>query len=731
MIDWDVAISTGTRWARPGPQVSLAEARRTVSELRDLAGAVQQPVYEVTGMSAASDHSLGRIAVVDRPGWIRANVDGFRVVLEPLVEQLRERAPGGSAGSRPGSVMTAVGSRVTGIQAGLILAYLSSRVLGQYELFLPPETSPVDGEQPGRLTLVAPNIVMVERELGVDPRDFRRWVCLHEETHRLQFTAVTWLRDYVQGQMTEFLLASELDPAAILQRLRSAADAMAGAVRGGDGGSLIDAVATPRQREIMDRLTAVMTLVEGHGDYVDGRGRAASGALGRADQGAVQLQARIERPDRADDPPHSRHRPQDEAVRGGLQVRPHGRGRGRHGRLQQGLDVAGDPADQGGIRPPPGVGGAGRVRLLASMGPGVAVAEVRNAVRSCLSDLAAGDLVLVACSGGADSLALAAAAAFVAPRLGLRVGGVTVDHGLQPGSAERAASVAALLSKLGLDPVRSAAVTVAPSLAAGPEAAARVARYGALDEAAIYCGAAAILLGHTLDDQAETVLLGLARGSGGRSLAGMAARRGALPPAVAWRAPRDHQRRVRRTGPRTLAGPAQPRLPLRPGPGPPPGAARARGGPRAGRGRGPGPHREPVAHRRRMPRRPRVRRKRKAPRLRLGPGRARRGWLRALPAAIRTRVLRDAAIMAGCPARSPPGMSTGIDALVTGWRGQRWVDLPGGVRARRQAGKVWFTGSAPGGRAPAAGQAAGRQAIEEGLVRGWEVRWTKKTWGPT
>jgi coenzyme F420 biosynthesis associated uncharacterized protein len=266
MIDWDVAIATGTRWARPGPQVSLAEARRTVSELRDLAGAVQQPVYDVTGMSATSDGALGRVAVVDRPGWIRANVDGFRVVLEPLVDQLRERAPGG--GSKGGGVMTAVGSRVTGFQTGLILAYLSSRVLGQYELFLPPETSPVDGEQPGRLTLVAPNIVMVERELGVDTHDFRRWVCLHEETHRLQFTAVPWLRDYVQGQMTEFLLASELDPAAILQRIRGAADAMAGAVRGGDGGSLIDAVATPRQREILDRLTSVMTLVEGHGDYV-------------------------------------------------------------------------------------------------------------------------------------------------------------------------------------------------------------------------------------------------------------------------------------------------------------------------------------------------------------------------------------------------------------------------------------------------------------------------------
>ena len=115
MIDWDLAISTGTRWARPGPQVSLAEARRTVAELRDLAGAVQQPVHEVTGMAASADGSLGRVAVVDRPGWIRANVDGFRVVLEPLVEQLRERAPGTANQSRPGSVVSTVGSRVTEI----------------------------------------------------------------------------------------------------------------------------------------------------------------------------------------------------------------------------------------------------------------------------------------------------------------------------------------------------------------------------------------------------------------------------------------------------------------------------------------------------------------------------------------------------------------------------------------------------------------------------------------
>jgi coenzyme F420 biosynthesis associated uncharacterized protein len=263
MIDWQVATATGVRWVRPGPQVSMADARKVVAELRQLAAAVAEPVRELTGLPGSAED--GMVAVVDRPGWIRANVDGFRVVLDPLVHRMTE----GSSMPQPGPVITAVGSRMTGMQAGLILAYLAGRVLGQYELFLPPDPDVPGSDAPaGRLTLVAPNIVMVERELDVNPHDFRRWVCLHEETHRTQFTSVPWLRPYVQQQMTDFLLASELDPASILDRLRAAADAVAGAVRGGDGESLIEAMQSPRQREILDKMTSVMTLVEGHGDYV-------------------------------------------------------------------------------------------------------------------------------------------------------------------------------------------------------------------------------------------------------------------------------------------------------------------------------------------------------------------------------------------------------------------------------------------------------------------------------
>jgi tRNA(Ile)-lysidine synthase len=149
------------------------------------------------------------------------------------------------------------------------------------------------------------------------------------------------------------------------------------------------------------------------------------------------------------------------------------------------------------------------------------VAAVRAAVRRGLSGLPGDALVLVACSGGADSLALASAARFTGRRTGL----VTVDHGLQEGSDRRARSVAAWARSAGFDPVRIETVSVT-GLPGGPEAAARTARYAALSAAAERLGAAAVLLGHTRDDQAETVLLALARGAGPRGLAGMPERRG-------------------------------------------------------------------------------------------------------------------------------------------------------------------------------------------------------------
>jgi coenzyme F420 biosynthesis associated uncharacterized protein len=270
MVDWDLAVTTGRRLVRPGPSVSAGEARDAVAQLRTFAAEANGHVASFTRLDAPTDGSA--VVVIDRPGWIEANAAGFRTVLEPLVEKIQQRRPHGA------SPMTdAVGSKVTGAQTGALLAFLATKVLGQYELFPPYGVDPTD--KPGRLLLVAPNIVSAEREMGVDPQDFRLWVCLHEETHRVQFGAVPWLRGHLMDEIGAFVAATDVDPAALAARLKAAGAAAYSALRDGfdpdaeDGGSLVEAVQTPAQREILDRITALMSLLEGHADYVmDGVG---------------------------------------------------------------------------------------------------------------------------------------------------------------------------------------------------------------------------------------------------------------------------------------------------------------------------------------------------------------------------------------------------------------------------------------------------------------------------
>jgi coenzyme F420 biosynthesis associated uncharacterized protein len=274
MVDWNLAVATATRFVRPGPDVSRDEARAVVTELRRHAKASEEHVRGFTRLGEAGAHDTP-VLVVDRPGWVRANVAGFRELLKPLLDRMQERR----SGTPGGAVLGAVGGKVTGVEVGMLLSFMSSRVLGQYETFAPASRDlPAGGNGGGRLLLVAPNIVHVERELEVDPHDFRLWVCLHEETHRTQFTAVPWLRDHLQGEIQSFLGETEMDPMTILERIREAAQSLAGGRPEGeqdeDGGrSLVELVQTPAQREILGRLTAVMSLLEGHADFVmDGVG---------------------------------------------------------------------------------------------------------------------------------------------------------------------------------------------------------------------------------------------------------------------------------------------------------------------------------------------------------------------------------------------------------------------------------------------------------------------------
>jgi coenzyme F420 biosynthesis associated uncharacterized protein len=273
MVDWKLAVATATRLARPGPEVTRDEARAIVAELRRHAKAAEEHVRGHTRMIPEGHEPPDTpVLVVDRAGWVRANVAGFRELLKPLFEKMRERRPGGPGGA----VIGAVGGKVTGVEVGMLLSFMSSRVLGQYETFAPATRDLPAASDGGRLLLVAPNIVHVERELDVDPHDFRLWVALHEETHRTQFTGVPWLRDHLQGEIQAFLDQTDVDPMTVVERLREAAQSLAGGRPEGEedeGRSIVELVQTPGQREILGRLTAVMSLLEGHADFVmDGVG---------------------------------------------------------------------------------------------------------------------------------------------------------------------------------------------------------------------------------------------------------------------------------------------------------------------------------------------------------------------------------------------------------------------------------------------------------------------------
>ncbi|MGW2563763.1 zinc-dependent metalloprotease [Streptomyces sp. NPDC001514] len=294
MVDWNLAVATATRLVRPGPDVSRDEARAVVAELRRHAKSSEEHVRDFTRMIPEGHEPEDTpVLVVDRAGWVKANVAGFRELLKPLLDKMQERR----AGTPGGAMFGAVGGKVTGVELGMLLSFLASRVLGQYETFA-PSTRELPGApgSNGRLLLVAPNIVHVERELDVAPHDFRLWVCLHEETHRTQFTAVPWLRDHLEGEIQSFLAETDVDPMTVLERLREAAQSLAGGRPEGEeneGRSFVEIVQTPEQREILGRLTAVMSLLEGHADFVmDGVGPQVVPSVGEIREKFQQRRAR-------------------------------------------------------------------------------------------------------------------------------------------------------------------------------------------------------------------------------------------------------------------------------------------------------------------------------------------------------------------------------------------------------------------------------------------------------
>jgi len=251
LIDWDVAARSARRFSPPPPVISRHEADDAVGELYQASSLAAGHVAELTRLSEPPVSAVTR--VIDRDAWIDTNVGGMRTIMTPLVEKL-------AADNPVGRVAESIGGRLTGAQVGLVVGFLSGKVLGQFEFFDRPG---------GQLLLVAPNMVAVERQLKVDSSDFRLWVCLHEVTHRVQFTAVPWLRQHMLDEVAALTDAVETDPAAMRRRLSGAVGELVKVIRGqGDGSGLMAVIATPEQRVILERVTAFMSLVEGHAEYV-------------------------------------------------------------------------------------------------------------------------------------------------------------------------------------------------------------------------------------------------------------------------------------------------------------------------------------------------------------------------------------------------------------------------------------------------------------------------------
>jgi coenzyme F420 biosynthesis associated uncharacterized protein len=246
-VDWRFAATVGVRLARPGPAASDYTRRQAIDELASASKKAEPLVRDVTGL--ATDGEVPAARIVDRAEWVRAAADSMRVMT--------------NGSEKPRGFLT---GRLTGAQTGAVLAFVSAGILGQYDPFF--------AEKKGCLLLVYPNIISVERQLKVDPADFRLWVCLHEVTHRVQFTANPWLPDYMSDALALLTRDAGDDIGEVAGRLAeyvrnrglgtpSDADGAASGIVG-----LVRAVQSGPQREALDQLLVLGTLLEGHADHV-------------------------------------------------------------------------------------------------------------------------------------------------------------------------------------------------------------------------------------------------------------------------------------------------------------------------------------------------------------------------------------------------------------------------------------------------------------------------------
>jgi len=278
-VDWAVAQRVAVRVAGREPFSQSYHYDSLDADFAELTEQAEGLVAAETGLVSLAGPARAR--VTDRTGWINANVASFQRLLRPIIDKLSARLTD--------RTLSPVAQKLAGAEVGMVLGWMSTRVLGQYDLLIIEEESPLDQDL---VYYVGPNVLSLEKQYAFPPREFRLWLALHEVTHRAQFTGIEWMRPYFLDLVTQTLDAVDPDPKRFLAVLGRVAEARRNGSNPLADGGIMALVASDAQREVLDRVSGLMSLLEGHGDVT--MDRAGAGLVPSADRFSRVLRQRRE-----------------------------------------------------------------------------------------------------------------------------------------------------------------------------------------------------------------------------------------------------------------------------------------------------------------------------------------------------------------------------------------------------------------------------------------------------
>ncbi len=255
LVDWDLAERIAVRASGREPLADSYHWDSLEPDFAELTARAEELVAAETGLHSLAGPARGR--VTDRAGWISANIASFQRLLGPLTERVGSRMTGPSV-----LVMRSAAA----LEVGLLLGWMSGRVLGQYDLLVAADPDSGPDEAQDLVYYVGPNVLALEKKYGFPPREFRLWLALHEVTHRAQFTGVPWMREHYLSLVDRTLSAAGLDPVTLFRSLKRAADDLRSGRSPLAEGGLAHLLAGPDQRAALDQIGGLMSLLEGHGD---------------------------------------------------------------------------------------------------------------------------------------------------------------------------------------------------------------------------------------------------------------------------------------------------------------------------------------------------------------------------------------------------------------------------------------------------------------------------------